>query len=195
MSRTVWREELRGRSLGVFFVSVFGLVWASMGLTALPDGLYFVLGASSVLLVLALLSVAGYLHHAARFVPEMPQGTMNAATWRRFRIVGVTEGLAIGAAVFVLVRVEHSEWIPAIVALIVGLHFFPLASLFRVRLYHATGLLLCAVFALTVILALTSGVSAGWFAVPGIGCALVLWATGAALAVSGIRNYRVARSK
>ncbi|MGH3088897.1 MAG: hypothetical protein ACRDSJ_16465 [Rubrobacteraceae bacterium] len=189
MSKTVWREEIRGFAYGIFFVSVFGFVWAAMGSSALPDGSLVVL-AASVFVSLALISAAFYLRRASRFLPESPQGAMSPATWRRFQLVGVAQGMAIGAAVFVLVRLGRPEWIPAVVALIVGLHFFPLASIFRLPLYHASGALLCAVAALAPIPALVFDARAAWFVIPGLGCALVLWATGAVLVVSGFRLAR-----
>lgn len=187
--KTVWREELRGFAYGIFFMSAFGFVWASTGSSALPGGSAFVLTAD-VVVSLALISAGLYLLRAARFMPELPEGAMSSGVWRRFRIVGVVEGVAILAAVFVLGRAGRPEWIPAVVALIVGLHFFPLASIFRVRAYHATGFLLCAVFVVTVILATASGVEAVWLAMPGLGSAVVLWATGAFLAVSGLAGIR-----
>ncbi len=195
MNDTVWREEIRGLAFGIFFISAFGFVWATMGgSSAFPEGSLFVLAASAAV-SLALISAAFYLWRASRFLPELPKDAMPAGTWRRFQIVGIAEGVAIGAAVFALVRAGLPDWIPAVVALIVGIHFFPLASIFRVRMYHATGLLLCAVSALTVILAAASGVEAVWFAVPGLGSALVLWATGAVLAASGISGIRHSRTE
>lgn len=193
MNDTVRREELRGLAFGIFVISAFGFVWASTGSSALPSGSSLVLTVSAVV-SLALFSAAFYLWRASRFLPELTKDAMPAGTWRRFQIVGIAEGAAIGAAVFVLASVGRPEWTPAAVALIVGIHFFPLASLFRVRIYHITGLLLCAVFALTVILAAASGAEVVWFAVPGLGSALVLWATGAVLAASGLSGIRRSRT-
>lgn len=195
VGEVVGREGLRGISYGVFFVSAFGFVWASMGgSSAFPESSYFILAASAVV-SLALVSTALYLWRASRSLPELPKDAMPAGTWRRFRIVGIAEGIAIFAAIFILGRVRQPEWIPAAIALIVGIHFFPLASIFRVRIYHATGFLLCAVFALTVSLAFASGVEAVWFAVPGLGSALVLWITGAFLAASGLSGIRRSRTE
>lgn len=191
MKKTVYREELRGFAHGIFFVSAFGFVWASMGVSALPGSTFLLIG--SAVVSLALISVAFYLRHSSRSMPEDPKGTFPGGAWRRFQIVGMVEGLAIGVAVFVLVRLGQPEWIPATVALIVGLHFFPLASAFGVRMYHATGALLCAVFALTVVLAPASGMPVVWFVVPGLGSALVLWITGGVLASSGIGAARSSR--
>lgn len=188
MNDTIWREEIRGFALGILFMSAFGFLWAMMGSSALSSSAAFVL-AAAVVVSLAPVSAAFYLWRASRSLPELPEGAMPAGTWRRFRIVGIAEG----AAIFILGRVGRPEWIPAAIALVVGIHFFPLASLFRVRMYHATGLLLCAVFALTVTLAAISGIEAIWSAVPGLGSALVLWATGAILAASGISGIRRCR--
>lgn len=195
MNDTVWREEIRGLALGILFMSAFGFVWASMGgSSAFPESSFFVLAASAVV-SLALISAAFRLWRASRSLPELPKGAMPSGTWRQFQVVGIAEGVAIGVAVFVLVGAGRPEWTPAVVALIVGIHFFPLASIFRVRIYHITGLLLCAVFALTVILAAASGVGAVWFAVPGLGSASVLWATGAFLAASGLSGMRRSRAE
>jgi hypothetical protein len=77
------------------------------------------------------------------------------------------------------------------VALVVGLHFFPLARLFRMPLYYFTGTALCVVSIATMILAPILDYSeAVWFVLPGLGSGLVLWTTGAMLVVAGLEMSR-----
>src|SRR5581483_3894188 len=61
---------------------------------------------------------------------------------------GWITGLEVGAIVLVVVvlnMVRRPNYILTTVALIVGLHFFPLASLFNSPLYYVTAVLGCAI--------------------------------------------------
>ena len=74
---------------------------------------------------------------------------------------------------------------PGAVALIVGIHFFPLAELFKVRAYHATGAALCVL----ALVAFFLGPSAR-LPVVGMGCAATLYATAAYVLASGGKAVR-----
>ena len=58
---------------------------------------------------------------------------------RLFNFVFLTQGVAIALTVVVCVSTDRTEYIPAVIAMIVGAHFLPLAGLFRMLLYYATG--------------------------------------------------------
>lgn len=172
-------------------MSVFGFVWASLGVAGLPGAgfLTAISAGTSVALVIA----AVHLYRASATLPTMPPGTVNhARVWRRFQLIGIAEGIAIGLAVFVLARLGYPEWIPATVALVVGLHFFPLASLFGVMLYYATGALLCGVFVVSAISAKIPGGGESLAVMPGIGSAFVLWVTAGLLVAFGVKKRRAA---
>lgn len=100
--------------------------------------------------------------------------------------------MGIGIAAFACVRFGRPELIPAAIALGVGPRFFPLAPLFRVPLYYATGAAPCLVAAATPITALPLGADRGLAeeVVPGLGAAAVLWATSALLAVGELVSAR-----
>jgi hypothetical protein len=66
-------------------------------------------------------------------------------TGRRFGWITAIEGGAIFLAIVLLNVVHHPQFIAPVIAIIVGLHFFPLASLFGARVYYATGSLGCAI--------------------------------------------------
>lgn len=147
--------------------------------------------------VFAVLVVAGLRLRRAGFASEARSSRRGAAPahadrirWR-FRLVNVAQGLGIGIAVFACVRLRRPELIPAAGALVVGLHFFPLATLFRVPLYHATGAALCSVAVATPLVAAPLGAqTAAWQVVPGVGAAVILWATSAVLVVGGLGSIR-----
>jgi hypothetical protein len=73
-------------------------------------------------------------------------------------------------------------YIPAAL-FIVGAHFFPLAALFRIKIYYLAGVLLCALVIVTLLAApqrlkLDGLQIAAWQAVLGLTAAIVLWASG-----------------
>ena len=95
---------------------------------------------------------------------------------RRARVVGITggvEGLIIFATVNVLSSLGQREFTVSAVAIVVGLHFLPLARGLRVRLYYATGGVLIA---LGVAGCFVPGANWRLLAVS-IGAACVLWLT------------------
>lgn len=176
------RETLFGKATGAMVMALFGLLWALGCAGALAP----ILLVSSVAVTVILVAAGLRLRRVAAGRPPSRWAGSTACKRirRRFRLVGVVEGLGIGIVVFVFVRLGRPELIPAAVALVVGLHFFPLASLFRVPLYHVTGAALCVVAVATPIVALPlGGASAAWQVVPGLGAAAVLWVTSAVLSI------------
>ncbi|GGD50553.1 hypothetical protein GCM10010911_05100 [Paenibacillus nasutitermitis] len=71
-------------------------------------------------------------------------------------------------------------------------HFFPLAPLFQVSLYHYTGVLLCLIATITWLFVPEEITMGGYpvlayMSVVGLGSALVLWGTGLAIWLMGKR--------
>ena len=67
--------------------------------------------------------------------------------------------------------------IPAVVCAGVGIHFIPLARLFHVPAYYVTAGALCLIAIATFAIAPATSTAALWTLLPGIGAALVLYAT------------------
>lgn len=168
----------------------FGLVWFMTGLAAVRVGLP-ALGAAAVVYV-AVAAVAALLvrgHREEHAEPsELPTG------WRRrFNRIGALQGVAIGIAVALLIVGDVPHLIPPVVGLIVGVHFFPLASTFDLVIYRAAGLGICGVSAVGFFLSSTEQVRAG-SAVVGLGAGLILWLT-ALMLVPGRQLSRDERSE
>ena len=156
------------RSTGAIVLSFFAALWAFLALHNSGQPLWaqimpFVL---SFALVLAALNND---RNAARPTPEMRK-----RIGRTVMIWSFVEGLAIFAGVNVLQNIGHTDWTVALVAVVVGLHFFPLAIGLRVPLYWATGLGMLGVAAAGLVL-VPAGVTQD--AAIGIGCAAVLYLT------------------
>ncbi|WP_221563312.1 hypothetical protein [Alkalihalobacillus sp. TS-13] len=111
-----------------------------------------------------------------------------------FNMIFLGEGIAIGITIAVCNFINQTDLIPGIIALIVGIHFFPLAHLFQVKLYHVTGALLC-LLALISFTFLSTAIEFGnrtvliSFALLGFGSALILWATGLIIWIT-TKRYR-----
>jgi len=97
---------------------------------------------------------------------------------------------------YVCVATGRIELIVPLDIAIVGLHFLPLAWLFLVPRYYATGLLFCGVSALVLLLVPARaqvGHAIGWFVLPSLGFAPIAWLTAVANlweAEQFVRNYR-----
>lgn len=107
-----------------------------------------------------------------------------------FNVIFAAEGLAIAITIAISNVTRHTELIPVILAIIVGVHFLPLASLFYVKFYYVTGALLC-LLAISTLLFLPAKISLGelqintFMSVVGFGSTLILWGTSLAIWLMG----------
>jgi hypothetical protein len=122
-------------------------------------------------------------------VPIEPEGTR--IMMRRFGWVVTAEVAAFFVVARVCLAKHHWAWIVPLDLMVVGLHFLPLASLFRVPRYYAVGALFCVIPALTMVLIPATahvGHALSWVVLPSLGCAMV------ALATAGLGLAEVRRS-
>jgi len=132
---------------------------------------------------------------AGRVADATTGGAAGDHTDRWFGVIFGVEGVAILAASVVCNATGHFELFFPIMAIIVGLHFLPLARLFDVRMYFLTGALLCllgisALLVVPVTSTLGEREIMARALVVGDGCAIILWGTGLLLWVRGARALR-----
>jgi hypothetical protein len=140
MNRIINANQLQGRAIGALFFSGFGALWLVLALYVREE--LHAAAVGGVLLVLAVLALAAlYLLRAARRWPRVPD---DPAMGRAFKRVNTIQWVAIFVVAFVLARLHLDVYIPTAVAVIVGLHMFPLARLFNYPQHYATGALLVA---------------------------------------------------
>jgi hypothetical protein len=107
-------------------------------------------------------------------------------------VVGLWSGIEVVALVVsvnVLQHFQRADLMFPLAAIIVGLHFFPLARGIPVRLYYGTGAGLVAAGLVGLLLPAAQRPVA-----VGIGAALVLWATALAIVLQGRRRTASASS-
>ncbi|MFG2173707.1 hypothetical protein ACGFMO_20445 [Streptomyces niveus] len=174
------RAELRGRATGAGVMAFFGLGWMACGVTDMPVTAGRVVFAVGVAVSITFAVLGARMGRGAADAPTTdtePTAARKKKVGARFALVVVAEWVAIFVIARVLVSTDHAEAVPAFVAAVVGIHFFPLARLFGVRAYHWTGATLCASAGAGAVLAPLTSTSALWTSVPGFGSAAALYAT------------------
>jgi len=166
---------------GVVVLGVFALLWAGAALISAGCPLWLIAGPLTISAALCLWA----------FRTPVPPRTPEEGR-RIGRAVGLwsaVEGIAILAAINLLPRFGAAAAIPSAIAIIVGLHFLPLARALSRPLYYATG-------AAQVALGAASLLVLPPLRLPllGAGAALVLWASAAAL-IAGRDRHGSARPR
>jgi len=139
----VTKADVRGTASGVMFMAFFGTVWANIGIGGLrvPVAIWLLILA---ILIGAVLFFSGIIMiRQSRHLPNTNKlrNAKNIDKW--FNIVFAAEFGLIGIAAIVTNVIGYFDLFFPIMAIIVGVHFFPLAHLFQVRTYYVTGILLC----------------------------------------------------
>jgi len=181
------RAQALGLGSGGLMMTFFGLAWwgsASQGVADRGQPLY---SATIGGIALALAVASLVLLRAARHVPRdtSPAGTapgraVGRRVGRRYGLIFGLEIAAIVVASVIVHRLNHAEYFFPLLAIIVGAHFLPLAPLFGLRAYYATGVALCLA-GLLVLVGTPSTALMGstrvWDALPGLLCGPILWLT------------------
>ncbi|WP_433126417.1 hypothetical protein ACQPWW_27045 [Micromonospora sp. CA-240977] len=155
----------RQAGLTALYLGVFAMVWFSVPAAEQPLRALLVVGSIVALLTAVL---GGVLAARLRGVGS----PRDRAADRPYLLIVVAEFAAAGLGAAVLVAADWTEYVPVLVCLVVGLHFFPLAPLLRDPLLRPLGGALCLVAAAGLVTGLASAVSAGL--VVGVGAGVLL---------------------
>ena len=166
------RQDLVDRSVGASVTAVFGAVWIVLGISALVGPqipLVLGIGVVAAALVIAAVRLAPRSGKRCTTALERPERLRRN---QRFHIVNGLQWACIVALVLSLNVLHHPEWIADGIVLIVGLHFLPLARLFRSTAHAVAGMAL-VLWALLYPWVLEGGPFNPWGP---IGAGLILWA-------------------
>ncbi len=172
--------EVRGRALGVTLLAFFALVWVGWG-----TGGHLPTAAQVIVVVLAALVSTALTAYAWRLPRRLSPDTQRAddistssnSPGRSFGLIVAAEWIGLFVIAGILGATGHAVVIPAVVSLGVGLHFIPLGRLFHVPAYYVTAGALCLIAVATFAIASATSTEALWTLLPGVGAALVLYAT------------------
>jgi hypothetical protein len=134
-------QALKGRARGVIVGSLIAFGWAAYGASGLPSSARYILMIGAALVSAALIVAGVGLLRRARSMPTATSAQLLASkrTWRWFWLNLVGEIVLLNIAVNLLAAPDlRKYWIPAI-SIVVGLHFWPMASFFRTRSYWYVG--------------------------------------------------------
>ena len=137
-------RAITGAAFGVMMMALFGTAWLAWGLQSTPADSPWLIAALVLPAIALLIPGFGMFQMGRRATRQAPpltasQKRVQSQMGRTFGIVFGAEGLLIFLAVNVLTHFHLEPYIMTAVAAIVGLHFLPLARLFRVPLYYWVG--------------------------------------------------------
>ncbi len=180
------RDEVHGLATGAGVMVGFGVLWALAGGPGLPTSF------AVALIVLLVAGVIGFIiaitllwRRAAGAAPDKntDAAVSGSNTNKWFAVVFTVEMGAIALAIWLFVRSGHTALIAPIVAVIVGVHFLPLAALFRAPAYYVTGIAMSMLAVVCIVAVVAAGGHSGgrlarlWSSVASLGTAAILWAT------------------
>ena len=171
---------LQGRAIGALIMTAFGAIWMISGayaLRLLSWEIWLVIAVLTGLLCLMAWQRLQRARQIASTCAAVPQSQSIQDRRRRFGMVMAFEWVPILLTAVVLGRIGHPELILPAIAVIVGMHFIPLAKLFNVSLYYWTG----GSFVLIAVVSFAIGHQVLRQAITGLGCGLSLWLTSAVL--------------
>jgi hypothetical protein len=182
-SATASAPLIQGYAYGALILTFFGSLWALMTMFGVTSRQRMLL---IVVVVLVTVPLAYFSIAAVREARQLPsvlsaEGEARGAKMRIwFGVVAAIEFVSIAIASILLSRAKHDELIPLVTALIVGIHFFPLAAIFQVPVYYLTGAaisLLAALALIAMYFGRTLGAPFAWAVVLGVSNAAILWLT------------------
>jgi hypothetical protein len=144
ISTGIASRTMTGMALGVSMMTLFGSAWLAWGFSSLGTDSPWLIAAVTLGVIALLVPSFNIFQigrktgkNAAPLTPEEKrlQGQMG---WM-FGIIFGAEGLLIFLAVSALSHFHLQTYISTAIAAIVGLHFLPLARLYRFPLYYAVG--------------------------------------------------------
>jgi len=134
-------EKVRGMIGGAIILTLFAAFWSIIALANWVARPSWTIPAA-ILATIALLAMSASRISATRGIESLDDPIAEAQGKRAGMLFGIifsVEGVIIFLCSIVLAN-EHLEiWIPIGIALIVGVHFLPLARVFEVPLYYGTG--------------------------------------------------------
>jgi hypothetical protein len=168
----------RGRAIGLLVFATAGPAWIAWGTSGLAGAVTI----PAIVLALAagvgLYAGAVFLFRRARYLSSEVDRAAARAANRVYLIVNVLQVLATVVGSGLLGASGNPEFIPALVCLGLGIHFFPLARIFHLPLYARMATAQCVLALVGAAGALLTGRHGLATIVPAIGAGLTLFAGG-----------------
>jgi hypothetical protein len=141
---------VKGIATGLIMMACFTLIWAAIAFGGLHTSAYAFILIIFPLLAIVFVAKGIAIFRVAKYYPQLTDEADIARekkTGKWFGIIFGAEGLGIFIAINIVTNLGHPELTIPVIALVVGLHFYPLAKVFRrkVDYYLATWSTLIAI--------------------------------------------------
>lgn len=136
------RIAIQSIATGLLMMTLFTMMWAGIAHVGLNGRFYYADLIFFGVLSITFLSNSIYFLSAAKRFPKTTSAEDVATgkkTGKWFGIIFIAEGLGILIAVNVVTNIGHPELVVPAIALVVGLHFYPMGRLFKRTIDYYTG--------------------------------------------------------
>ena len=185
---------VKGIATGLVMMAVFTLIWSGIAYQGLAASEYWV--ALAIFPVFSVFFIVDAVR-LYKIAPYYPKHTSEAdlAEGKRmgkwFGIIFGAEGLGIFIGINIVVNLGHPELAIPVMALVVGLHFYPLAKVFKRTLDYYLATWSTVVAVLAIILTLNKTLTeTGAFAFTGTGIAIATTCYGIYMVVRGRKLHK-----
>lgn len=188
-------KNIKGMADGLSFMILFTFIWTIIAELALDSWNYRLLGI--IFLIMIAVGIISYLKfnktlklYGDRFKEEETPEDKKRDKW--FIVIFITEGLAILIARNVLVNINMVQLFVPCLALIVGLHFYPLAKLFKRTIHYYVGSWITIISIIGIFMTIYQTTDQNLItAFVGFGCAAGTSIMGAYMIYNGTKNSQL----
>ena len=179
---TVPRIAIQSIGGGLFLMAFFTLMWNGIAESGFQGTDHYLTTVIFSIFSLAFISYGIYLFSIAKRFRKLSTDAEKSEGKRigkSFGIIFGIEGVAIPVVVFILIAVHSGKFIIPAIALIVGLHFYPMAKVFKRKIDYYIGTWTCIIAIAGIVMTMMDAVSQSVvFSFVGIGVGLATTAYG-----------------
>jgi hypothetical protein len=153
---TLPRIAINSIATGILMMAFFTMMWAGIAYGSMVSNGLVILILFALVSIVFIVSAIRLFSMSKRF-PKLESEADKAEGKRSgkwFGIIFAAEGLGIFIAINVVINLGHADLTIPVIALVVGLHFYPLAKVFRrtIDYYLATWTTIVAIIGIALIL-------------------------------------------
>lgn len=188
-------KDIKGTADGLSFMILFTLIWTIIAELALDSWNYRLIGI--IFLIVIAVGIIYYLKLNKIIKPyrnesKNEESSEDKKRGNRFVIIFVTEGLAILVAKNILININMNRLFIPCLALIVGLHFYPLAKLFKRKIHYYVGSWITIISVIGIFMTIYQSTDQNFItAFTGFGCAAGTSIMGLYMINNGIKKSRL----
>jgi hypothetical protein len=153
---TIPRIAIQSVATGLFMMAFFTMMWTGIAYGSMTGNGLIVLILFSLVALTLIFNGVKFFHEAKRFPKSESEADKaeEKQTGKWFGIIFGAEGLLIFVGINIVINLGHADLTIPVIALVVGLHFYPLARVFRrtIDYYLATWTTIVAIIGIGLIL-------------------------------------------